>query len=168
VSPQPEDGPGFWELPRLIAWIGEAKTRLRIEVLTYKTKDRAGAPFLELDQALRAAAGRGVHVSLLVSTWGERDDAVASLAHVPNVEVRVLAIPDHSSGPIPFARVAHAKYAIFDDDRAWIGTSNWEGDYFYKSRNVSLFARGGTLPAKVARLFDDAVGSRYARPLAAP
>ncbi|HEY4117611.1 MAG TPA: phospholipase D-like domain-containing protein [Byssovorax sp.] len=168
VSPEANAGGAAWsELPRLVAWIGAAKRTIRVEVLTYKTKNRDGSEFRALDDALRAAAARGVHVELLVSTWGEEDAAVAALATLPNVEVKVIAIPPHSSGDIPFARVAHAKYAVFDDDRAWVGTSNWEGDYFVHSRNVSLFAAGGGLTARAAQVFEGAWRSRYARPLAA-
>jgi phosphatidylserine/phosphatidylglycerophosphate/cardiolipin synthase-like enzyme len=92
---------------------------------------------------------------------------VTALARVPNVEVRVLEIPPFSGGEIAFARVAHAKYAVFDDDLAWIGTSNWEGDYFLHSRNVSLFVRGEAA-LRIARLFADVWRSPHTRAPAAP
>ena len=165
ASPKKLVPPAMWDLPRLVGWIHEAKSTLRIEVLTYKTKNRDGSEFHDLDDALRDAAKRGVHVQLLVSTWGESDAALLALSHEPNVEVRVLAIPPFSGGDIPFARVAHAKYALFDQGRAWIGTSNWEGDYFFNSRNVSLFfEHGGDLGGKLASVFVDAWRSAYARP----
>lgn len=165
ASPKKLVPEAMWDLPRLVSWIHEAQSTLRIEVLTYKTKNRDGSEFHDLDDALRDAAKRGVHVQLLVSTWGESDPALLALGHEPNVEVRVLAIPPFSGGDIPFARVAHAKYALFDGGRAWIGTSNWDGDYFYGSRNVSLFfEHGGDLGGKLARVFVDAWRSSYARP----
>jgi phosphatidylserine/phosphatidylglycerophosphate/cardiolipin synthase-like enzyme len=99
-----------------------------------------------------------------VATWGENDEAVTKLAREPNVEVRVLDVPRYSGGDIPFARIAHAKYAVFDRSRAWVGTSNWEGDYFLHSRNVGLFL-DGAVAAKLQSIFDGAWSSQYARAL---
>jgi phosphatidylserine/phosphatidylglycerophosphate/cardiolipin synthase-like enzyme len=56
---------------------------------------------------------------------------------------------------VPFARVAHAKYLVVDGARAWVGTSNWERDYFYASRNVGLVVEGGPLPRRLEAFFDD-------------
>jgi len=163
ASPKARVPEALWDLPRLLAWIGDAKSTLRVQSLTYKTKNRDGSAFPDLDDALRAAAKRGVRVELLVSTWTEKDDAVAALAAVPNVEVRVLDIPKFSGGDIPFARVTHAKLAVFDRSRAWVGTGNWEGDYFLHSRNVSLFFDHGAVPEQVLAYFDEEWRSPYAR-----
>jgi hypothetical protein len=51
--------------------------------------------------------------------------------------------------------------------RAWVGTSNWEGDYFLKSRNVGVIAEGGALAFRLRRYFDENWTSAYVRPLAA-
>ncbi len=175
ASPKKLVPESLWDLPRLLSWMNATTSTLRVEVLTYKIKTRHGGDFHDLDDAMRAAAKRGVHVELLVSTWGEKDDAVTSLAREPNVEVRVLDIPKFSGGDIPFARVAHAKYALFDADpsergrnenaRAWVGTSNWEGDYFFQSRNVGLFFEHGSVPGELARTFAAVWRSPYARRL---
>lgn len=163
ASPERLVPAALWDLPRLVSWIGTTRSTLRVQVLTYKTKTREGREFRDLDDAVRAAAGRGVHVELLVSTWSEKADAVTSLATTPNVEVRVLDIPKYSRGDIPFARVTHAKLAVFDGARAWLGTGNWEGDYFTQSRNVSLFFDRGAVPGELARFFDEEWRSLYAR-----
>jgi phosphatidylserine/phosphatidylglycerophosphate/cardiolipin synthase-like enzyme len=155
VSPEKSTPRALWDLPRLLACIRSAKATVHVEVLTYKTKARDGSDFHALDDALRDAARRGVHVQLLVSTWGEHDEAVVALSKEPSVEVRVLEIPKYSGGDIPFARVAHAKYAVFDGRRGWIGTSNWEGDYFTQSRNVGLFL-DGDVPARLESVFGGA------------
>jgi phosphatidylserine/phosphatidylglycerophosphate/cardiolipin synthase-like enzyme len=160
-----------WELPRLVGLLDGATRAIDLQVLTYKTKERDGSPFPTLDDALRRAAQRGVHVRLLVSDWSSKpgSDARAmleDLGKVPNVEVRVITIPPWSGGPIPFARVAHAKYLVVDRQRAWVGTSNWEGDYFTKSRNVGVIAEGGALPPRLDGVFDDGWSSSYAAPLA--
>jgi len=167
-----------WDLPKLVALLDGAKHAIDVQLLTYKTRERDGSPFPTLDDALRRAASRGVRVRLLVSDWSSKPGSDArqtleALAQVPNVEVRVITIPRWSGGEIPFARVAHAKYLVVDgayplhEAHAWVGTSNWEGDYFTKSRNVGIIASGGALPGRLDRIFDDGWGGAYARPLRA-
>ena len=63
---------------------------------------------------------------------------------------------------MPFARVAHAKYMVVDGARAWVGTSNWEGDYFTQSRNVGLVVEGDAFAAQLERVFHDAFAGSYA------
>ena len=159
-----------WELPKLVAMLDGATRTVHVQVLTYKTKERDGSPFPTLDDALRRAAARGVHVQLLVSEWASKPGSdsrqvLESLAKQPNVEVRVIAIPRWSGGDIPFARVAHAKYMVVDGARAWVGTSNWEGDYFTKSRNVGVIVEGGKLPARLDGIFSDGWGGTYGKVL---
>jgi phosphatidylserine/phosphatidylglycerophosphate/cardiolipin synthase-like enzyme len=110
-------------------------------------------------------------VRLLVADWSTRPGSegrrdLDALAAVANVEVRVLRIPTWSGGEIPFARVAHAKFMVVDRGTAWVGSSNWEGDYFYASRNVGAIAAGGQLPATLQRVLDANWTSPYAVPLA--
>ena len=160
-----------WELPRLVALLDASVLGIDLQVLHYKTKERDGTPFPTLDDALRRAARRGVRVRVLVSEWSskpgsEHRAALEALAKVPNVEVRVIVIPPWSGGAIPFARVAHAKYLVVDSTRAWVGTSNWEGDYFTKSRNVAIVAEGGKLPPRLDGIFEDGWTSSYTKPLA--
>lgn len=164
-----------WDLPRIVAMLDGAKRTVDVQVLMYKTKERDGSPFPTLDDALRRAAARGLRVRMLVSDWASKPGsdsrlALEQLATQPNVEVRVLTIPRSSGGDIPFARVAHAKYMVVDgslpDSRAWVGTSNWEGDYFTKSRNVGVIAERGKLPAQLDGIFEDGWMGPYAQPLA--
>lgn len=148
----------LWELPRIVAMIDGAKTSVRVQLLTYK-------PFAELDGALRRAAARGVTVELLVSDWCKRKgcvEGVQRLALVPHVAVSFLSLPAWSGGFIPYARVAHAKYLVVDGAGAWIGTSNWERDYFYASRNVGLLVAGGRIPPRLDAFFGDNWRSPYA------
>ena len=128
---------------------------------------RDGSTFPDLDDALRRAAARGVRVRLLVSHWGAKDESLRRLARElpPPSAVRILTIPPWSGGDIPFARVAHAKYAVIDGERAWVGTSNWEGDYFLRSRNVSVLVAGAPFALKLQTVFDDGWASVYARSL---
>jgi phosphatidylserine/phosphatidylglycerophosphate/cardiolipin synthase-like enzyme len=159
-----------WDLKRLVSLIDGAKKSVSVQVLTYSTQNRDKSEFKDLDDALRRAAGRGVTVHLLVSHWGANSGSAArksveSLAAVDNVEVKVLTIPPWSGGEIPFARVAHAKYMVVDGRSAWVGTSNWEGDYFLKSRNVAVVANDGDLAPRLGRIFEDGWGSNYAKTL---
>jgi phosphatidylserine/phosphatidylglycerophosphate/cardiolipin synthase-like enzyme len=155
-----------WDLDRLVGLLDSARTSLSIQVLTYSTHGRDETTFSTLDDAIHRAAARGVHVRLLVSHWGAKAGSAArrsidALSHIANIEVRVLTIPPWSRGPIEFARVAHAKYLVVDGRVAWIGTSNWEGDYFLKSRNVAIVSEGGALAPRLARIFEDGWSSPY-------
>ena len=157
--------PRIWALPQLIALIDGAARSVHVQVLTYGTHARDGSPFPDLDDALRRAAARGVDVRLLVSDWSKRKgtvESVQSLARVPGVSVKFLDVPAWSGGFVPFARVAHAKYMVVDGARAWVGTSNWEGDYFTKTRNVGLVVDGRAFAAQLDRVFHDGFEGPYA------
>jgi phosphatidylserine/phosphatidylglycerophosphate/cardiolipin synthase-like enzyme len=164
-----------WDLPRMVAMLDGAQRAIDVQVLLYKTKERDGSPFPTLDDALRRAAARGVRIRMLVSDWASKPGSdsrlvLEELGKLSNVEVRVITIPRFSGGDIPFARVAHAKYMVVDGAlpaaRAWVGTSNWEGDYFTKSRNVGVIVDGGKLPARLDGIFEDGWSSAYSKPLA--
>ena len=157
--------PKSWELPYLIGLIDGAKRSVHVQVLTYKTTSRDGSPFPDLDDALRRAAARGVEVKLLVADWSKRRGTVEGLqrlARVPGISVRFLDIPAWSGGFVPFARVAHAKYMVVDGAHSWVGTSNWEGDYFTKSRNVGIVVRGEAFGAQLERVFHHGFQGPYA------
>lgn len=145
-----------WELPRIIGLLDGAKQSIDIQVLKYKTQDRAGNRFTDLDDALRRAAARGIKIRMLVSEWAVKDSSLKALQDLgPATEIRVIKVPEFSGGAIPFARVAHAKYLVVDNHVAWIGTSNWEGDYFTKCRNVGVILSDGSIPARLGKFFDE-------------
>jgi phosphatidylserine/phosphatidylglycerophosphate/cardiolipin synthase-like enzyme len=152
-----------WDLPRIVALLDAATQSIQVQVLKYKTQDRSGNRFTELDDALRRAGARGVKVRMLVSEWALKDISLQDLA--PVAEIRVIKVPAWSGGTIPFARVAHAKYLVVDDHAAWIGTSNWEGDYFTKSRNIGVILHDGAVPARLAKFFEENWTSTYTIPL---
>jgi phosphatidylserine/phosphatidylglycerophosphate/cardiolipin synthase-like enzyme len=104
-------------------------------------------------------------VQMLVSEWALKDsEMLKDLASA--VDIRVIRVPKFSGGEIPFARVAHAKYMVVDGQSVWVGSSNWEGDYFLKSRNVGVvISGGGTLPKRLATFFAENWTSSYAAPL---
>jgi len=156
-----------WELPRLVERIDAAKERVWVQVLTYHADDREGY-FEALDTALRRAAARGVDVRLMVADWSKRAYLVpglASLAVMPHIAVRFVTIPESAEGHIPFGRVIHSKYLVVDQDRAWVGSSNWERGYFTASRNVGLLLDGHAPTRRLAKFFLDVWDSELAEPV---
>jgi len=142
-------------LPVLLELLGQAKRTIRIQLLQYSPETRSGY-WPTLDVALRAAAIRGVKVQLLVSDWclkAPNIQHLRSLAALPNLELRYAAIPDAPQGPIPYARVIHTKMMSIDEQVLWVGTSNWEADYFEHSRNVELVLRDERLAQQGIQVF---------------
>jgi len=138
-----------WDLPLLIEMIDAARDSVHLQLLSYGTTDREKRLFDDLDRALRRAAVRGAKVHIILANWSKSKYKlpwIKSLAAVPGIEIRFTNIPEFSGGFIPFARVEHAKYLTVDGNALWIGTSNWSRDYFYNSRNLSLFLLGAGAP----------------------
>jgi phosphatidylserine/phosphatidylglycerophosphate/cardiolipin synthase-like enzyme len=145
-----------WDLPQLVKLIDGAKHSVRVQVLTYKARGRDGSYFPELEEALKRAAARGVKVELLVSDWSKRKGTIEGLQALhapPGLTVKILTIPPWSGGFVPFARVVHAKYMVVDGERAWVGTSNWERDYFTQTRNVGVIVEGEPFALQLERFF---------------
>jgi phosphatidylserine/phosphatidylglycerophosphate/cardiolipin synthase-like enzyme len=154
----------LWDLPRLVGLIGSARSTVRLQLLTYKATGKSEY-FDTLETALRAAAARGVKVQLLLSDWCKRSgtiEGLQSLEALPGIEVKLVTIPQWSGGFIPFARVIHAKYLVIDEDKAWIGTSNWEKDYFLASRNVGLIIEDRGIATTLNSFFLDGWNGPYA------
>ena len=155
----------LWDLPHILGAIGGAKTRVRLQALSYEVVGYDKTEWRALDDALRAAAGRGVKVELIVADWsksGEKLAAVQALQKVPNVTVKFASIPEASTGFVPFARVVHSKYITVDGAWSWVGTSNFGRDYFEGSRNVGLVARGAPVATALDAYFDSLWTSTYA------
>lgn len=157
----------------LVQLIGEAKSELLIQVMEYEPVS-FGTPkrfYPPIDNALRDAAVRGVQVKLLVADWSMKEPAAShlrSLAALPNVEVRVIKIPQASAGEIEFARVCHSKYMVVDGKTLWLGTSNWQGGYLDDSRNLELVIKDDALAERAAKVQKHLWDSSYASPVLAP
>ena len=140
------------DLDRIVHKIEIARHEIVMQSLTYSPKGH-GEFDDRIDIALRRAAARGVKVKMLISDWNQGHpeiDYLKSLACIPNIEARLGTVPEWSGGYIPFARVEHCKYMVVDTMVTWIGTANWEPNYFYKSRNVAVTLTNRNL-AKQAR-----------------
>ncbi|MDD5304913.1 MAG: phospholipase D-like domain-containing protein [Elusimicrobia bacterium] len=155
------------ELARVI---GEAREEILVQNLEYLPLTYARPPrfYPVIDNALRAAAVRGVKIKILVSHWTTEEPGIKhlqSLAVLPNVSARVITVPEAKTGPIPFARVTHSKYMIVDGKTLWLGTSNWRGGYFDDSRNLELVVHDEALAARAAKVHAHLWDSPYAAPL---
>lgn len=173
ASPAAYNPPGVADsqaaLPALLA---TAQSEIRIQLLDYVPLAYGTGPhrvyYGVIDNALRAAAARGVKIKLAVSHWNAEQPGIAylkSLALLPNVEVKMVTLPQAAEGPIPFARVIHSKTMTIDGKLAWVGTSNWAGGYMDNSRNLEVVLRSAPMAARLAALQEQVWSSAYAQPL---
>jgi phosphatidylserine/phosphatidylglycerophosphate/cardiolipin synthase-like enzyme len=149
----------------LVELLDQAKLTARVQLLTYSPLSGQDHYWPVLDNALRAAAVRGVKVRLLVSDWvlgGRALPHLKALTLIPNLEVKIVTIPEANEGHIPFSRTVHSKYLVVDETHLALGTSNWEESYFTESRNLELIFRDSPLAAQAARIHDRLWNSRYA------
>ena len=149
----------------LVELLGEAKQSVRVQLLTYSPIAGRDQYWPLLDDALRAAAVRGVKVQLMVSDWvlgGRALPHLKALTLIPNLEVKVVAIPEAKEGHIPYARTIHSKYLVVDGTTLALGTSNWEASYFTESRNIELIFRDSPLAGQATAIFDRLWTSHYA------
>ena len=151
------------ELPRLI---GSAQSEVAVALLDYSplTFSKPKRFYPPIDNALRDAAVRGVKVKLLVSHWNADKpdvDHIKSLSLLPNVEVRVITVPEAAEGPIPFSRTMHSKFMTVDGKTLWLGTSNWAGGYFDDSRNLEVVVKDEALAKEAAAVHEGLWKSSY-------
>ncbi|MBI5209591.1 MAG: phospholipase [Elusimicrobia bacterium] len=152
----------------LVRLIDAAQKDVAIQLLDYAPLTRDKRFYPPIDNALRAAAARGVSVKLMVSHWNTDHPAVdhlKSLSLIPGVELRVVTIPVAKEGPIPFSRVIHSKYMVVDGKLLWLGTSNWSGGYLDNSRNLELVLKDEAMAAKAASIHRQLWESAYAEKL---
>ncbi|WP_321851334.1 phospholipase D-like domain-containing protein [Pseudomonas paraveronii] len=173
ASPQRYNPPGVGdsqlELPRLL---GEAKHEVRVQLLDYAPlsygPDKTRPYYAVIDNAVRAAAARGVSVKLMVSNWNT--DALElpylkSLAVLPNVQIKIVTLPQAKQGFIPYARVIHSKTLEIDGQVAWVGTSNWLGGYLDNSRNLEVVMRSEAMAKRIGQLHEQLWDGPYAKAL---
>ncbi|AON52577.1 phospholipase D-like domain-containing protein [Herbaspirillum seropedicae] len=173
ASPNAFNPPGVGDSQsELVRLIGQAQREIRVQLLDYAPlsygPNHTRPYYAVIDDALRAAATRGVKIKLMVSNWNTEAPAIRylqSLALLPNVEIRIVTLPQASSGFIPFARVIHTKAMSIDGQLAWIGTSNWAGGYLDHSRNLEVVLHNATMAQRVASLHEQTWNSVYAQPI---
>lgn len=156
ASPPAANPPGIRNAAdALLSLIDRARDRITVQLMTFTAGRRdGGSPYTQIVDALFRAARRGVRVRLFLSDWNNREAGVElmrRLAAAANIEVFLVTLPQASGPFIPYARVMHSKVMRIDDDLCWIGTSNWEYDYFHASRNVEVVFRHRTIAARLDR-----------------
>ncbi|XP_013780752.1 phospholipase D3-like isoform X2 [Limulus polyphemus] len=139
------------DIDSILDVISKAQKYIYVAVMDYfpstlYTENKRYWPII--DDALRkAAVERQIHVRLLASWWNHTRSSMIyflrSLAVLNSsdsyIEVKLFIVPSYSEaqGKIPFARVNHNKYMVTDNS-AYIGTSNWSGDYFINTGGIGF------------------------------
>ncbi|ALC40110.1 CG43345, partial [Drosophila busckii] len=140
------------DLDAILNCIDTAQQLLHIAVMDYYPLLMHGRKvqyWPPIDNALRkAAVERGVSVRLLISWWKHSDPnednylrSLQDLNSVNNqvdIQVRRFIVPsDEQQLKIPFGRVNHNAYMV-TERTAYIGTSNWSGEYFTHTAGIGL------------------------------
>ncbi|XP_050348626.1 5'-3' exonuclease PLD3-like isoform X2 [Nymphalis io] len=132
----------------------------------------------KIDDAIRRAALEArVRVRMLISWWRHsqpaEDHFLASLAALANayprvdIQVRRFIVPSTpAQDKIPMARVNHNKYMV-TERTAYVGTSNWYGDYFVDTTGAALVCGRSALHDRLRAVFERDWASPYAVPLRA-
>jgi phosphatidylserine/phosphatidylglycerophosphate/cardiolipin synthase-like enzyme len=157
------------EVSVMLRMIKNAEKTIHAQVMTYSLfpygkKTR----WEELDKALRAAGKRGVKVELIFADWsmgGKDDKDIKALAQAKNVSVKISVFPQNSRAFIPFARVDHSKYLVFDGKKALLSTSNWAPDYFLNTRGAALVIEGAAGAAPLEDIFERSWTGPYVSPV---
>lgn len=96
--------------------------------------------------------------------------------HCFYLQRRFIVPSTEDQAKIPFGRVNHNKYMV-TDNTAYIGTSNWSGDYFVNTAGIGFvledpeYERNGTeetIRTQLASIFERDWNSRYAVDLKDP
>ena len=178
----------------LIDTVRSATTNLSLSVMDFLpassyTGGHGSGPLYwpELVNAVLAVAySKPVRVRVLVSRWAHTskmmgpamkqlaDGLAACTTAYPtcagSLEVRQFELPGWQSttGPNatfpPYSRVNHAKF-IVSDQRANVGTSNWEWGYMYQTAGSSWNTNDTKIVAAVQQIFDQGWESPFAVPL---
>lgn len=139
------------DLEAVLSIILEAQHFVHVAVMDYFPASHFKKPMRYwpyIDDAIKTAAfERKVKIRLLISCGMDSDPAMLpflqSLASIDNprlnisVEMKLYIVPVANQSNIPFTRVNHNKYMV-TDKKAYIGTSNWSGDYFMTTAGVGL------------------------------
>ncbi len=146
----------LWDERNIVALIDAAQHDVFCQFLTYSPIARGKSYYPVLNEALKRAAARGVHVHMIVADWSKYHpliDSLVSLSETPNIQIKFSDIPDWSGGYVSFARVEHCKYLVVDSLSCWLGTANWEKGYFYDTRNVGVVVYNRKITSTLRSIF---------------
>ncbi|XP_063287143.1 5'-3' exonuclease PLD3 [Pelobates fuscus] len=140
------------DIKSILSIINDAKKFVYISVMDYTPTEEFVYPkryWPMIDSHLREVVyERRVAVRLLISCWKNSKPYMfpflTSLAALHSnkshfdIQVKIFVVPSTPDQKrIPFARVNHNKYML-TDRVAYIGTSNWSGDYFLRTAGSAL------------------------------
>ncbi|XP_067471135.1 5'-3' exonuclease PLD4 [Thunnus thynnus] len=139
------------DLEAILSIISESQHFVDVAVMEYFPTTRFEKPqryWPIIDDAIRTAAfERRVKIRMLISCGRDSDPAMLpflqSLASMDspqqhiNIQIKLYIVPVGNQSDIPYSRVNHNKYMVTDKE-AYIGTSNWSGDYFLTTAGVGL------------------------------
>ncbi|ESN90181.1 hypothetical protein HELRODRAFT_116577 [Helobdella robusta] len=136
--------------------IHSAKQFVHISVMDYMPYTEFAKPHLfwpVIDDALRrVAVEKKIEVKILTSLWKHtKPDMLQYMKSLASLNGLSFTKPETSlqaklfcvpvvmpyQQTIPYARVNHNKYMV-TDQTAYIGTSNWSGDYFINTAGVAI------------------------------
>ncbi|KAM9842967.1 5'-3' exonuclease PLD4 [Aulostomus maculatus] len=135
----------------IISSISEAQYFVDVAVMEYFPTTRFEKPqryWPFIDDAIRTAVfERNIKIRMLISCGRDTDPAMLpflkSLASIDSlhphssIQIKLYIVPVGNHSDIPFSRVNHNKFMV-TDKVAYIGTSNWAGDYFLTTAGISL------------------------------
>lgn len=174
------------DLQSILAVIDDAQSFIYIAVMNYLPTMEFSHPkryWADIDTQLRRVGyEKKVKVRLLISCWASTQPVMIpflrSLASVQDpqtrldIQVRLFVVPaSPQQKEIPFARVNHNKYMV-TDQVAYIGTSNWSGDYFVSTAGSALVVNQTaskslepTVQSQLKAVFERDWDSEYSAPL---
>ncbi|KAK0140392.1 Phospholipase D3 [Merluccius polli] len=174
------------DLQSILSVIGDANDFVYIAVMNYLPTLEFSRPkryWAAIDTQLRQVAyERQIKVRMLISHWASTQPVMIpflkSLASVQqdknrlDIQVRLFVVPaTPKQKEIPYARVNHNKYMV-TDKIAYIGTSNWSGDYFLNTAGSALVvnqtgsqAQGPTVQSQLQAVFERDWNSAYSTPI---
>lgn len=174
------------DLQSILSVMEDAQSFIYIAVMNYLPTMEFSHPkryWADIDTQLRRVGyEKRVKVRLLISCWASTQPLMfpflKSLASVYDpkskldIQVRLFVVPASTQQKeIPFARVNHNKYMV-TDKIAYIGTSNWSGDYFVSTAGSALVVNQTasqssepTVQSQLKAVFERDWDSDYSTPL---
>ncbi|XP_074497260.1 5'-3' exonuclease PLD3 [Sebastes fasciatus] len=174
------------DIQSILSVMEDAQSFIYIAVMNYLPTMEFSHPkryWADIDTQLRRVGyEKQIKVRLLISCWASTQPVMfpflKSLASVYDpkskldIQVRLFVVPaSPKQKEIPFARVNHNKYMV-TDKIAYIGTSNWSGDYFVNTAGSALVVNQTasqspepTVQSQLKAVFERDWESDYSTPL---
>ncbi|NXJ87087.1 PLD3 Phospholipase, partial [Trogon melanurus] len=170
AAPDPLSLPRFWPAidNRLRKAVFERHVKVRLLAGCWRHSKAAMFPFLK---SLAAVADNHTRysvdvVGIALRRAGTRRFGALTASSLP--PQRLFMVPTSAEqARIPYARVNHNKYMV-TEKAAYIGTSNWSGDYFVRTAGSALVvnqtgsrASAGTVRQQLQEVFERDWSSQY-------